>query len=412
MDPITDIFRTMHVTAFGLHRLEATAPWGVIQEKQTEEKVTPADKKMSPTDLAHFAMLSRGNCCLRFRRRCRCSTYSLTLRIVPCGVGVPALEPGARGSLGGPRQCLRVDILPDVRQFAISNGNVEDPMVLERPVRGFDSPRSEADDQNPVSLRYELGGLWVGSFHRFVSLLKYILQSRVPAVRAGQRPVLARNDPLDIFGRQRQQTLLIAAAECRKKILHNLDILFDAHRNLSFSLTSSVSELIGRFGTILLGPNYTVDDRLLLLLEQILEDELTQSAAACVHQRATLVELSRLVGGEPELFGQIRHGSDRVLVVARQKDDSIAPLDDRIGRQGGRDQVIKTFHELRAGERLRNEGGGQEAVQLFKENSKRVRRVDDRLAFPIRQGLRNLAMFPERDRQDGLCRPRAHPAAT
>ena len=64
MDPITDIFRTMHVTAFGLHRLEATAPWGVIQEKQTEEKVTPSDKKISPTDLAHFAMLSRGNCWL------------------------------------------------------------------------------------------------------------------------------------------------------------------------------------------------------------------------------------------------------------------------------------------------------------------------------------------------------------
>jgi hypothetical protein len=31
---------------------------------------------------------------------------------------------------------------------------------------------------------------------------------------------------------------------------------------------------------------------------------------------------------------------------------------------------------------------------------KRVHRVDDRLAFPARQGLRNLAMFPERDRQD------------
>ena len=64
LDPITDIFRTMHVTAFGLHRLEATAPWGVMQEKQTEEKVTPSDKKISPTDLAHFAMLSRGNCWL------------------------------------------------------------------------------------------------------------------------------------------------------------------------------------------------------------------------------------------------------------------------------------------------------------------------------------------------------------
>jgi hypothetical protein len=62
LDPITDIFRTMHVTAFGQHRLEATAPWGLIGGKGSEEKVTPPDKKVSPTDLAHFAMLSRGNC--------------------------------------------------------------------------------------------------------------------------------------------------------------------------------------------------------------------------------------------------------------------------------------------------------------------------------------------------------------
>src|SRR5256885_1857072 len=54
----------MHVTAFGQHRLEATAPWGLIQEKQTEEKVTSSGKETSPNDLAHFAMLSRGNCWL------------------------------------------------------------------------------------------------------------------------------------------------------------------------------------------------------------------------------------------------------------------------------------------------------------------------------------------------------------
>jgi AraC-like DNA-binding protein len=64
VDPISDIFRTMHITAFGQHRLEATAPWGLIQEKQAEEKVTPSGKRISPTDLAHFAMLSRGNCWL------------------------------------------------------------------------------------------------------------------------------------------------------------------------------------------------------------------------------------------------------------------------------------------------------------------------------------------------------------
>ena len=64
MDPITDIFRTMHVTAFGQHRLEATAPWGLVGEDQIEEKVPPSGKKISPADLAHFAMLSRGNCWL------------------------------------------------------------------------------------------------------------------------------------------------------------------------------------------------------------------------------------------------------------------------------------------------------------------------------------------------------------
>jgi AraC-like DNA-binding protein len=64
LDPITDIFKTLHVTAFGLHRLEATAPWGLIQEGQAEEDVTPSGRGISPIDLAHFAMLSRGNCWL------------------------------------------------------------------------------------------------------------------------------------------------------------------------------------------------------------------------------------------------------------------------------------------------------------------------------------------------------------
>lgn len=62
LDPITDIFQTLHVAAFGLHRLEATAPWGLIQEKQAEEP--PLAGRHPLEDLAHFAMLSRGNCWL------------------------------------------------------------------------------------------------------------------------------------------------------------------------------------------------------------------------------------------------------------------------------------------------------------------------------------------------------------
>ena len=59
-----------------------------------------------------------------------------------------------------------------------------------------------------------------------------------------------------------------------------------------FPLRRIASDLVGRFGIVLLGSHHAVVDLLLLLLEQILEDELTPSAAACVHQRATLVELS------------------------------------------------------------------------------------------------------------------------
>jgi alpha-N-arabinofuranosidase len=58
----------LQVNAFGQHRLEATAPWGLIGERQTEERVTPSDKKISSTDLAHFVMLARGNCWLSVDR--------------------------------------------------------------------------------------------------------------------------------------------------------------------------------------------------------------------------------------------------------------------------------------------------------------------------------------------------------
>jgi len=85
------------------------------------------------------------------------STYSLTCESVRVTRSRWVRACGSR-HLGGPHQCLRVDVLPDGRQFAVSNGHGKDPMVLKRPIRGFDSPPSEADDQNPVSSRYAFAG--------------------------------------------------------------------------------------------------------------------------------------------------------------------------------------------------------------------------------------------------------------
>jgi AraC-like DNA-binding protein len=62
LDPITDIFQTMHV-ASGSTR-QATAPWGLMREAEIEEKVMPPGKRVSPSELAHFGMISRGNCWL------------------------------------------------------------------------------------------------------------------------------------------------------------------------------------------------------------------------------------------------------------------------------------------------------------------------------------------------------------
>jgi hypothetical protein len=67
-------------------------------------------------------------------------------------------------------------------------------------------------------LRYELPGLR-GRFYRLGCRLKQIRQPGVSAVGSGQRPVLARNDPLGVFGDQRQQSLPVAAADRGEEVL-------------------------------------------------------------------------------------------------------------------------------------------------------------------------------------------------
>jgi AraC-like DNA-binding protein len=66
MDPMTDVFKTMRVASVVHARLEVTAPWGLMREKEagTEASLHSADSENSPFQLAHFGMVSRGNCWL------------------------------------------------------------------------------------------------------------------------------------------------------------------------------------------------------------------------------------------------------------------------------------------------------------------------------------------------------------
>src|SRR5689334_2158562 len=65
MDPIADIFQAMHVTAVVQSKLEATAPWGLMRTAEdATERVDTAGGRISPLQLAHFGMVTRGNCWL------------------------------------------------------------------------------------------------------------------------------------------------------------------------------------------------------------------------------------------------------------------------------------------------------------------------------------------------------------
>src|SRR3984957_14699554 len=66
MDLITDLFLTTQVASVVHARLEATAPWGLKREANgadgaAEDTARPA---ISPSHLAHFGMVTRGQCWL------------------------------------------------------------------------------------------------------------------------------------------------------------------------------------------------------------------------------------------------------------------------------------------------------------------------------------------------------------
>src|SRR5260370_11856958 len=54
----------MHVASVVQARLEATAPWGLIREAEEEAEAHSSAPQNSPAQLAHFGMVSRGNCWL------------------------------------------------------------------------------------------------------------------------------------------------------------------------------------------------------------------------------------------------------------------------------------------------------------------------------------------------------------
>src|SRR5437899_11809495 len=66
LDPLTDLFNTMHVASVVHSRLEATAPWGLMRgAEDANESVAHSSALGSlPSQFAPFGLVARGHCWL------------------------------------------------------------------------------------------------------------------------------------------------------------------------------------------------------------------------------------------------------------------------------------------------------------------------------------------------------------
>src|ERR1035438_1168711 len=151
-------------------------------------------------------------------------------------------------------------------------------------------------------------------------------------MRAGEWPVLARNDPLNIFGNQRQQTLPVAAAHCCKEILHNLNVLFCAHKNLSRNLMNVIIELFDHDSSV--------------ELDQVLKDQLTPAISARLNKQSAFRKPAKFDGRETEIFRKRTNLRRGAVIVARQEHDSPATMYGRILGKDGSDQMVEALNPL------------------------------------------------------------------
>jgi len=127
-------------------------------------------------------------------------------------------------------------------------------------------------------------------------------------VRAGQRPVLARNRSTQCL---RQTNASKPCSSRRPSAVRKFTSVHSfrcSSKSLLFPYLKRL-DLTRRFGSHPPRAKSNGGDRLLLLLEQILEDELSPSAAACVHQRATLVLAFQIDGCEPRFLAKSATGA-------------------------------------------------------------------------------------------------------
>ena len=127
MDPLTDVFQTLHVANVVHARLDATAPWGLKQEAESSSGTAKdsAGSASSPFKFAYFGTVSRGNCWLSVEG----IPNAMPLTGGDCFLLAPGISYALRDS---PRTRTRsfCEIAPKNRSHAIQYGGGGSPTTI------------------------------------------------------------------------------------------------------------------------------------------------------------------------------------------------------------------------------------------------------------------------------------------
>jgi hypothetical protein len=140
-------------------------------------------------------------------------------------------------------------------------------------------------------------------------------------------------------------------------------------------------------------------------LLQILKQKPVRPAAYNMKRRAALIEPSELDWSEAKLSCYGRNSCAGIGVIARYEHGLPLPRQGRIRSQLFRRQMIERLHQACSGKCLRHNFRREQTSQLFRSRMKRIRNVDNDLAVPLLELLRNILYGRKMGRRERSSQP-------
>jgi AAA ATPase domain len=134
-------------------------------------------------------------------------------------------------------------------------------------------------------------------------------------------------------------------------------------------------------------------------LDQVHKDQLTPAIPARLHKQSAFRKPAKLDRRETEIFRKRPNLRCCAVIVARQEHDSSATMYGRILVKDGSDQMVEALDQSSASEGLGDGLGRRLSSKFLRGHAVGIGHIDDRLALPGGQRLRDIPVRLETDSQ-------------